>query len=116
MKNSIKLSCLLLVVLISSCKKDMAPVAECVEEVSYSAKIQPVIELNCSTSGCHDAAAQGGVNLVSYIGVSANADKILNVIQLEEGNVDLMPLGGPRLADSTIEQFNCWIQQGKLNN
>lgn len=94
----------------------MAPEPTCVEEISFSEKVQPMIELNCSTSGCHDVAAQGGVNLVSYIGVEANADKILNVIQLEDGNSDLMPIGGPRLPDSTIQQFNCWIQQGKLNN
>ncbi len=105
------------VVAISSCRKDVAPAPTCVEEISYSAKIQPLMDLNCSTSGCHDAnTAQSGVDLSNYAGVNANATGVLTVIQLEEGNPGLMPLGGPRLADSLIQQFSCWIEQGKLDN
>ena len=95
----------------------MASEPMCVETVSYSAKIQPLIEMNCSTTGCHDATGQqGGVNLVSYAGVRDNANNILSVIQLDEGNSGLMPFGGPKLADSLIQHFNCWVNQGKLNN
>lgn len=104
-------------VLFLSCKKDMAMDPMCEDIVSYNEKIQPLIEMNCSTTGCHDETGQqGGVNLVSYAGVRNNADKILSVIQLDEGNSALMPFGGPKLADSLIQHFNCWSNQGKLNN
>jgi hypothetical protein len=33
-----------------------------------------------------------------------------------EGGKQLMPQGGPALQDSLIEQFSCWVNQGKLNN
>jgi len=108
---------LVISVLLFSCEKDMATEPMCVEIVSYSEKIQPLIEMNCSTSNCHDVwTAQGGINLDSYEGVYDNADKILSVIQLGETNSGLMPLGGPKLADSSIRHFNCWSNHGKLNN
>jgi hypothetical protein len=110
-------SLVVLGVLLLSCKKDMTIESMCVEIVSYSEKIQPLIELNCSTSNCHDVwTAQGGVNLVYYEGVVDNADKILSVIQLDEGNSWLMPFEGPKLADSLIQHFKCWSNQGRLNN
>ena len=110
-------SLVVLGVLLLSCKKDMATSPMCVELVSYSEKIQPLIELNCSTSDCHDAwTAEGGVNLTSYAEVVDNADKILYVIQLDEGNSGLMPFEGPKLADSSIRHFKCWSSQGRLNN
>ena len=57
----------------------MAAEPMCATIVSYSEKIQPLIEMNCSTSGCHDQTGQqGGVNLTSYEGVRDNADKILS--------------------------------------
>jgi len=100
-----------------ACEKDMAAEPMCATIVSYSEKIQPLIDMNCSTSGCHDQTGQqGGVNLTSYEGVRDNADKILSVIQLDQGNSGLMPLGGPKLADSSIRHFNCWSNHGKLNN
>ena len=110
-------SLVVLGVLLLSCKKDMVTESKCVEIVSYSEKIQPLIELNCSTSNCHDAwTAEGGINLVSYAEVVDNADKILYVIQLDEGNSGLMPFEGPKLADSLIQHFKCWSNQGRLNN
>lgn len=108
--------CLLFFVpILFSCKKDVTPVQLCVEEVSFAETIQPFIELNCSTSGCHDASASGGYEFLDFPSVSTNASIILNVIK-HEGGFSPMPMNGPKTADSTILQFQCWIEQGKLNN
>ncbi|MDX2359814.1 MAG: hypothetical protein QNK23_03335 [Crocinitomicaceae bacterium] len=102
-------------IVMSSCKKDMAPDPECVEEISYATHVKPMLDMNCTTTSCHDAATAGGYNLVSHSSVSANAEVILSVIS-HESEFTAMPLGGAKFADSLIQNFNCWIKQGKLNN
>jgi hypothetical protein len=52
--------------------------------------------------------------LTGHANVSSNATLILN--SLNGAGVQLMPLGGPALNDSLINQFSCWISQGKSNN
>jgi len=115
MKNTLIFISTTVILIASSCKKDIAPVATCVDEISYTQDVKPIIDLNCSTSGCHDASLSGGYSFVSYVSVSANASTILNVINHESGFTP-MPYGNGKLADSTIQKINCWIQQGKLNN
>ncbi len=103
---------------VSSCNKDKTPIivpGECEDTVSFVGKIQPMIELNCATSGCHDTGSAGGYNLIGHGNISANANQILNVIRHESG-VSPMPKNLPKLNDTLIEQFNCWMVQGKLNN
>ena len=105
------------ILFIVSCKKDMTPLPnlDCADTISYSQQVQPFIDLNCTTSGCHDASASGGYNFTTHSSVSANAVIILSAINHDSGTVP-MPLGGAKLADSTIQQFDCWINQGKLDN
>lgn len=102
----------------SSCKKDKTSPAtsgDCPDTISFATKIEPLIQQNCSTTGCHDAASAGGYNLLGHSNISANATIVLSVIKHDAG-VTPMPFGGTKLADSLATQFNCWIQQGKLNN
>ena len=60
---------------ISSCNKDQVPVfvpvpGECEDTVSFSGIVGPMIEANCSTSGCHDAATQSsGYNLEGHLNI-----------------------------------------------
>lgn len=108
------------VALIVACTKDKVEVKEemssvCDAEISFATTIEPLINTNCSTSGCHDASASGGYVLTSHAEVSANADIILNVINHDQG-VTAMPLGQNKLPDADIQNFDCWIQQGKQNN
>lgn len=108
------------VVLIAACTKDKVEVKEdaisvCDTEISYANTIEPLINANCSTSGCHDASTSGGYVFTSHAEVSANADIILNVINHDQG-VTAMPLGQNKLPDADIQNFDCWIQQGKQNN
>lgn len=103
--------------LIVSCKKDTTPLPnlDCADTISYSQQVQPFIGLNCTTSGCHDASASGGYNFTTHAGVSNNADIILKAINHDSGTTP-MPMGGSKLPDTTIQQFDCWISQGKLDN
>jgi hypothetical protein len=105
--------------LLKSCTKDKVsvPVVTAVTDtISYSQKVQPLIEQNCSTTGCHDAGtAQNGYNLSNYTGIRDNAEDMLNAMRGQNGFA-LMPPGGPMLPDSSILQFEAWIAQGKLDN
>ena len=101
-----------------SCKKDqtMEPIPEqCPDTISFASVVEPIIEQNCSTSGCHDSGAAGGYNLIGYGNISGNASAILNTIKHNSG-VTAMPYFQAKLADSLIEQLDCWNAQGKLNN
>ena len=112
---------LLSVASISSCEKDktMIPVPpppeQCPDTISFSGFVEPLIVANCSTSGCHDAATSSGTyNLEGYDNIEASASAILTAIKHEGSSP--MPLGSPKLSDTIIQQFDCWVVQGKLNN
>jgi len=105
---------------LASCKKDVTPefipVAEnCPDTISYSMQIQPLLDINCSTSGCHDAASgASGYVLETHSQVSSASSIVFNA--MSHSGASPMPLGGDKLADSLIKQFECWIEQGTQNN
>ena len=117
MKISIvALSCIVL--LSASCKKDQTPVpvpVDCADTILYSLQIQPLLDLNCNTSGCHNSgSAQAGFDLTSHVNVSSSSNDVFAAMNHTGPNP--MPIGADKINDSLIEQFRCWIQQGKLNN
>ncbi len=83
----------------------------CPDTISFAQKIGPMIQDNCAS--CHGSGAGTSPTLSNHAEISANADAILNSMK---GIPQLMPQGGPALADSLIQQFSCWIKQGKMNN
>jgi hypothetical protein len=99
----------------SACSKAKTPPAlpevVCNSTISFSQKIAPMILENCS--GCHGSGAGTSPVLSNYNQISDNADAIINALY---GTPQLMPQGGPALADSLIQQFQCWMQQGKMDN
>jgi hypothetical protein len=103
----------------SSCKKDKVPVIEdcstigCSDTISFANQIMPMIQNYCVN--CHKPGnASGGYSLSTYAEISDNAGAILN--SLYGTSLQLMPQGGPALADTLIQQFSCWKCQGKLDN
>lgn len=100
-----------------SCKKDTtaAATATCTSTISFNSTIQPLISQNCSTSGCHNSSNAGGYNLTTHTQISANANIILKSIRHESG-VNAMPQGTAKLSTANSDNFDCWIQQGKLDN
>ena len=102
----------------NSCNKDKtSPVVvnpNCPDTISFAAEVKPIIDMNCSTSGCHDVSAQGGFDFQGHANISLHADDILSGLRHE--TTIPMPIGAPKVADSLIQKFECWITQGKLNN
>jgi hypothetical protein len=103
--------------LLMSCKQDKIEevIEDCPDVISFSQDVQPLINTNCSTSGCH-AAGFISPTLLTHADIEANADNILIRIQKDPTDGQLMPSGGPKLADSFIQQIKCWKDQGKLDN
>jgi len=99
----------------SACTKAKAPPAlpevVCTGTVSFSSQIAPMIEENCA--GCHGVGAGTAPVLSNHAEISENADKIIHALR---GTPQLMPQGGPALSDSLIQQFQCWLQQGRMDN
>jgi hypothetical protein len=103
-----------------SCLKDktIEPVVDvCEDTVFYATEIQgPIMNAGCAVSGCHNSGtAAAGFVFESHAQVSLNATSILSAIK-HDGTKEPMPLGGPKLNESLIQKFDCWIKQGKLNN
>lgn len=88
----------------------------CGDTVSYNQEIVPqIIDKSCNVSGCHDATASGGRELTSHFLVSQNTDPLYRAMAQEDG-WEPMPFEGERIADSLLQKFYCWIQQGRLDN
>ena len=105
-------------VLFISCTKEKTPTpptslitAECPDTIKFSSQILPMITDNCL--GCHNTGGSANPVINSYTSINLQADKILKCMK---GELQLMPQGGPALADSLIQQFSCWIFQGKMDN
>ncbi|MDX1653276.1 MAG: hypothetical protein R3277_12335 [Brumimicrobium sp.] len=105
----------------SACRKDKVKSgviidSDCPEEISFSGDILPIINNNCNTSGCHNAAAQsGGYVFETHAQISADAT-IMSDVMHHEGGFLPMPQGQPKLDDSLLLKFDCWVKQGKQNN
>ncbi len=96
-----------LLLYVSACKKETTTPTCSPSDTTqtFTAKVKPIIDANCITSGCHDATASGGVNLTTYDGV-VSATKNNNLIsQVQSG---LMPQGLPALPDSSINKIIAW--------
>jgi hypothetical protein len=107
-----------------SCLKDktvepiVLPVGPCADTVSFESEIMnQVFNVSCNTAGCHDSgSAAAGYTLLTHDQISSNSEILVNVLNHNAGVVP-MPLGSPTtLADSLLQKFNCWIEQGKLDN
>lgn len=105
---------------LQSCTKDniseySASGGNCSDTISFQQKIMPLINQNCTTTGCHGPGSTTGYEFTSHGTIAANANLMLNAMRHESG-VAPMPQGMPQLPDSLIQQFACWIDQGKQNN
>jgi hypothetical protein len=99
---------------VNSCAKEKVPVItttpDCADSIHFSTQIGPMIQSNCIS--CHDVGGSAPT-LTNYVEISTNATAILSTLN---GTPQLMPQGGPALNDTLIQQFTCWISQGKPNN
>ncbi len=89
--------------------------------VSYSKQVQPLFNISCAYSGCHDDQSQaGGLSLTSYFnlmdapGVVIAKDTTHSIlIQRVEGEGPIMPPAGfSRLNANQIKGLKTWIMEG----
>lgn len=103
-----------------SCRKDkveeVVPVEEeCPEERSFSDDVLPILNINCSTSNCHNSNVQaGGYVFETHQQIDQHDVIILAAMRHETSSP--MPQNAAKLNDSLIDTFDCWVKQGKLNN
>ena len=79
------------------------------EEVNYDIHIEPIVQANCATSGCHAAGGNGPGNFTSFDGL---------LPYLEDGSFEnevielrTMPPNG-ELAPCETQLINAWLQAG----
>lgn len=92
------------------------PITE-ITVVSFSVDVNPIIQANCATSGCHVPRGIGPGTYESYAKIKAAVDNPNNnkslgnrvVVQMD------MPQSGP-LPQSQINIIKTWIDQGAPNN
>ncbi len=79
---------------------------------SYQLTIVPIINSNCTTSGCHDAGSPSG-NFTTYNGLKAKVDNgALRKRVLEDK--DMPPSGS--LSQEERDKLNCWLEKAAPNN
>lgn len=83
---------------------------------TYKENVKSIIDNNCVV--CHAAIPKNGapMSLVTYDQVkNAVLNRgLLTRISLENGNTLLMPQGGPKLPQATIDVIKKWEQDGLL--
>lgn len=124
MKYLITIISVALLILTSCLKEKASPIVEPVEPVEpiefpcgdtvyFEASIMGEI-INSHCTGCHTSGGNlGGYSFDTYDEIVDASTEILATINHEYSP---MPQGSPKLNDSLITLFDCWIQQGKLNN
>lgn len=91
-----------------SCEEDLILTGE---EVSYAADIRPLIDQNCTASGCHGAGSLE-FELLTYNQVKLEAADIRQLIWVEQD----APHYSVALSDADREKFKDWVDGGALNN
>ena len=84
--------------------------------ITYQQNVKSIIDNNCIS--CHAATPRNGapMSLVTYDQVKNAIQNrgLLNRISLNNGNSLLMPQGGPRLPQASIDIVGKWQQDGLL--
>jgi len=84
--------------------------------ITYKQNVKSIIDNNCIS--CHATTPRNGapMSLVTYDQVKNAIQNrgLLNRISLNNGNSLLMPQGGPRLPQTTIDIVSQWQQEGLL--
>lgn len=82
-------------------------------EVSYSAHIEPIIQMSCATTACHTQGGFANGNFDDYTGVKAKVD---NGSFEQRVLVDKdMPPGGS-LSNEELALLKAWLDNGAPNN
>jgi len=94
----------------STTKKAIADVPK----VTYTANIQPMINMHCSP--CHIPPKGNKEALNTYETAKSHIDSMITRIKLNPADKGFMPFKHPKLPDSTINAFVQWKTDGLLEN
>jgi len=84
---------------------------DCSTTQSFSTKVNPIIQANCTNAGCHDATSSNGPGaLITYQRIFDNRAAIRSAVQS-----GLMPKDHA-LSAAQKTAIICWIDQGAANN
>jgi len=111
----------------NGCKDKLPPEQEIPEtDVSYTKHIQPVFELKCNTSGCHnDENRAGGISLTSYQNTTSDLSVVfpgqpqnsrLAVSIQPSTSIPMPPPAYPPLTENQVQGIITWIKEGAKNN
>jgi hypothetical protein len=95
------------------------------KDVSYRSHVQPLFDLSCAVSGCHDTYAYaGGLALTSYVELRAKPGVIVS--NDSSGSLLVQVLRGrqPHINDALFRRVTedqkrgiaVWVQEGAFNN
>ena len=114
LRITLPLACLLLCGCANNSTENLIEPAPFVEYVTYIQPIKPIIDSKCIQ--CHSNPTQFGapMPLTTYELVKGAITQrpLLEKISKSQGDPGLMPQGGPRLPQATIDLFYRWYAQG----
>lgn len=120
-----KLYCILFtgILFLYSCKPDNVTPVDCPSGiVSFSSQVQPIINQNCNTSGCHGYINDAPFQLLTHQQIDSAAVYCNLLLSLKHQTPLPMPRIDPllpdayMLPDSIIQIIECWMNQGRQNN
>ncbi|HET8885993.1 MAG TPA: hypothetical protein VFM70_06535 [Salinimicrobium sp.] len=84
------------------------------ENLTYHEQIKPIIDNNCIICHNNPPVNAAPMSLVEYEDVKQAVLErgLLDRIQKQQGETGAMPLGGPRLPQTLIDQIINWAEQG----
>ena len=87
---------------------------------TYTANVLPLMNAQCATAGCHNAAtASAGANLSTYAStktyITNSKDFFIGSIKHTSG-FSAMPKSGNKMAACEIAKIESWINAGMPNN
>lgn len=111
-------ACLSSVLILAACSNDDSSTTIAAPapagSVTYNKDVKPIIDNNCVV--CHAGLPKNGapISLTAYDQVKDAVLKrsLIIRISLENGNTVLMPKGGPRLPQETIDIIKKWEKDG----
>ena len=117
MKNAIV--CLIFTVFVAmSCTSDnsatLTEPANTVELTTYNNNVKAIIDNNCITCHANIPTNNAPYSLTTYADVKLHISDIINRISRANGAVGLMPQGGPRLPQTSINVVNKWQTDGLI--
>lgn len=97
---------------LSGCEHEPEPFVDKCESVTYSGQILPLIQSYCAVSGCHVSGFLPG-DFTTYEGLKEKAEN--GRLHLFVIDLKTMPPDSS-FHNKQRQLFECWINQGALNN